>query len=111
MVEIGESSRDIRLSKPVRVEGAARLPVTVDLTTPLGSLVGHPTCGNVIAELISAFDTSSDRDQTAAMGEGSEKMMRNMALEMPLGAAVSFGHMRAGELERLLDALNATPMI
>ena len=111
VVEIGESSRDIRLSKAVWVEGTARLPVTVDLTTPLGSLVGHPTCGNVIAELISAFDTSSDRDQTAAMGEGSEKMMRNMALEMPLGAAVSFGHMRAGELERLLDALNATPMI
>ena len=106
-VEIGESSRDIRLSRTVHVEGTVQLPFIVDLTTPLGHLAGHPTCGAVIADLIDAFDTSSDREQTDAMGEGSEKMMRNMALEMPLGAAVSFGHMREEELQSLVEALNA----
>ena len=106
VVEIGESSRDIRLAKTVAVEGSARLPFAADMTTPLGRLVGHPACGSVIADLIAAFDTSSDREQTAAMGEGSEKMMRNMALEMPLGAAVSFGHMSAEELQNLIDKIN-----
>ena len=106
VVEIGESSRDIRLSKTVSVEGAKQLPFAVDMTTPLGRLAGHPACGSVIADLIAAFDTSSDREQTAAMGEGSEKMMRNMALEMPLGAAVSFGHMSAEELQGLIDTIN-----
>ena len=106
-VEIGESSRDIRLSRTVHVEGTVQLPFIVDLTTPLGHLAGHPACGAVIADLIDAFDTSSDREQTDAMGEGSEKMMHNMALEMPLGAAVSFGHMREEELQSLVEALNA----
>ena len=39
------------------------------------------------------------------MGEGTDKMMQSMMMEMPLGALVSFGRMTEGQLEALLGEL------
>jgi len=39
------------------------------------------------------------------MGEGTDKMMHSMMMEMPLGALVSFGRMTEEQLEALLREL------
>ena len=40
-------------------------------------------------------------------GEGSEKMMQNMMLDMPLGSLVSYGRMTSKQLKGLIASLNA----
>lgn len=40
------------------------------------------------------------------MGEGSEKIMQQMMLEIPLGALVSYGRMTSAQLDALIASLN-----
>lgn len=59
----------------------------------------------------SSEDTSSNdvatRESVKQLGEGSEKMVDKMMVEMPLSALISFGRMSEAQLDSLLVALNA----
>lgn len=106
MIEIGESCRDIRLSKSVQVEGTTLLSFTIDTNTTIGQLMKHPRGAAFIRQMMGKSDGPSDSEQAEAMGEGSEKMMQKMMFEMPLGSLVSYGRMTAKQLKGLIASLN-----
>ena len=105
VIEIGESSRDIRLSQAIQVEGTILLSFPVTENTTIGQLLKHPKGKTIIGNMINS-STMSHRDQTDTMGEGSERMMQGMMMGIPLGALVSYGRMTAAQLKDLIASLN-----
>ena len=106
VIEIGESSRDIRIAQSVRVEGTTLLAFTVTEQTTIGQLLKHPK-GKVIIGNMMRSSAMSHVDQTDTMGEGSERMMQGMTMGIPLGALVSYGRLTRSQLKDLIASLNA----
>lgn len=106
IIEIGESSRDIRLSKSIQVEGTTLISFPVTETTTIGQLMKHPKGKVIIGQMMSA-SALTHADQTDSMGEGSERMMQQMMLDIPLGALVSYGRLTPEKLKNLIETLNA----
>lgn len=104
-VEIGESSRDIRLRAELFVEGTTPLPFTVTAATTIGQLMRHPTGAAFVEKMGGNSKNTAD---TQNMGEGSQRMMQRMMLDMPLGALVNFGRMTPQQLSALIAKLNDT---
>ena len=107
LIEIGESCRDIRLSKPVQVEGTTLMSFTIDANTTIGQLMKHPKGAAFIRQMMGKSSGPSDSEQAEAMGEGSEKIMQQMMFDMPLGSLVSYGRMTSKQLKDLIASLNA----
>ena len=107
-VEIGASSRDIRLQGEVLVNGTVSLPITYSRRSAVADLAKTARGRDVMEQLASMGQHmfEAGEDSTSAMGEGSEKMMQQMMLEMPLSNLVSFGMMSETQLDQLLDQLN-----
>ena len=105
IIEIGESSRDIRCEKTIQVEGTTPLSFTVTETTTIGQLLKHPKGKTIIGPMMSS-SAMSHQDQTDSMGEGSERMMQQMMLDIPLGALVSYGRLTPEKLNALIETLN-----
>lgn len=106
LIEIGENSRDIRLRQSITVEGTTPLTFTITKTSTIGKLMKHPKGAAFIQKMLSSSSGPSDSEQAAAMGEGSEKIMQQMMLEIPLGALVSYGRMTSAQLDALITSLN-----
>ena len=106
VIEIGESSRDIRMAQSVQVEGTAALPFTVTVNTTIGQLLKHPKGKEIIGNMMRS-SAMSHVDQTDTMGEGSERMMQGMMMGIQLGALVSYGRMTRKQLKDLIASLNA----
>ncbi len=106
VIEIGESCRDIRLSKSVEVEGSTLLSFMIDANTTIGQLMKHPKGAAFIRQMMGRSNGPSDSEQAEAMGEGSEKIMQQMMLDMPLGSLVSYGRMTSKQLKDLIASLN-----
>jgi len=106
IIEIGESSRDIRLSRAVQVEGTIELPFTVTVNTTIGQLLKHPKGKEIIGNMMRS-SALSHVDQTDSMGEGSERMMQGMMMGIQLGALVSYGRLNRKQLKDLIATLNA----
>ena len=45
--------------------------------------------------------------EEGVLGEGSNQMMQNMMLEMPIGALVGFGSISQEQLKEMLEMLNS----
>ncbi len=106
VIEIGESSRDIRLSRSIQVKGTVELPFTVTENTTIGQLLKHPRGKEIIGRMIQS-SAMSHVDQTDSMGEGSERMMQGMMMGIQLGALVSYGRITRQQLKDLIASLNA----
>ena len=106
VIEIGESSRDIRQSIPVQVEGTTELPFTVTVNTTIGQLLKHPKGKEIIGNMMRS-SALSHVDQTDSMGDGSERMMQGMMMGIQLGALVSYGRMTRKQLKELIASLNS----
>ena len=106
VIEIGESSRDIRITQPVQVEGTIELPFTVTVNTTIGQLLKHPKGKEIIGNMMRS-SALSHVDQTDSMGEGSERMMQGMMMGIQLGALVSYGRLTRKQLKDLIATLNA----
>ena len=108
-VEIGDSSRDIRQSAAVNVEGTVQIPFTIDKNTPIAKLMKHPKGAAFIQQMMAASSRSrpSSEAQASAMGEGSEALMKSMMEETPLRSLVSYGRMTPAQLDALIASLNA----
>lgn len=106
-VEIGASSRDIRLEGSVQVQGTVEIPMTFTYESAVGDL-RKTAKGRVFLEQMTAQSSrASIQEDTEAMGEGSSKMDERMMFEMPLRSIVSFGRMTMDQLDGLLAVLNA----
>ena len=109
-IEVGESCRDILVSKSVKVEGTTVISFTIDENTTIGQLMKHPRGASFLQKMMGGRTRNqgpSDSEQAAAMGEGSEKMMQQMMFEMPLGSLVSYGRMTRQQLKGMIAMLNS----
>lgn len=106
VIEIGASSRDIRQSGCVQVQGTGEIPVTFNYESTVGDLM-KTAKGKAFVQQMMEKGGGAPAGNMEAMGEGSAKMMQNMMLEMPLRSIVSFGRMTMEQLDGLLAMLNA----
>lgn len=102
-VEVGASSRDIRLEAEVSMKSGMSLPMHFTRTSTVADLQKNAK-GRVLFEQIASMAGSSSQDN-AHLGAGSGQMMDSI-LEMPLGALVSYGRMSDEELETLIAEMN-----
>lgn len=109
-IEIGASSRDIRLAGTVTVSGTDELPIHYTYDSTLGDLAKSEKGRIYMRQMMqsggSKGQEAAERDNAKNMGEGSEKMIQSMMMEMPLRNIVIFGRMTMTELDALLSELN-----
>ncbi len=109
-IEIGASSRDIRLSGSVYVEGTQEIPIVYTRFSPVRDLAKTAKGRSLLAQMMprrSDADLETQREENRKnMGEGSDKMMEEMARSMPLMSIVTFGQMTMEQLDGLLAMLN-----
>ncbi|WP_159603271.1 glycoside hydrolase family 3 C-terminal domain-containing protein [Agromyces humi] len=101
-VEVAASSRDIRATVSVDVEGDA-VPVPLTMDSSIGELLAHPVASQYIMQAMSAL---GDGETAGLMADpGLFKMMESF----PIGRLASFPGMGLGreQVEQLLAASNA----
>ena len=110
-VEIGSSSRDIRLSGEVNVTSADRIPIHYTSNSTIGDLFKTDKGRGLMQKLMpqgQAGTAEKASDESAkAMGEGSARMAQAMMMEMPLCALITFGRMTKPQLDGILQMLNS----
>ncbi|MFK4762563.1 glycoside hydrolase family 3 C-terminal domain-containing protein [Microbacterium sp. ZW T5_45] len=101
-VEVGASSRDIRSSVAVAVEGDA-VVLPLDLNSSIGDILGHPVAGPVVQQGLAGFLGAGDAG--AAEDEGMQKMMASF----PIGRLVGFPGVpfTREQIEELIASANA----
>ncbi len=109
-IEIGASSRDIRLCAPVDVEGTTAIPIHYTKLSTVADLMkcakGREFMGNMMAARAKESQQSKASSEET-MGEGSDKIVQQMMQEMPLGAMVTYGAITSEQLDGLLMMLNS----
>ncbi|ASU57647.1 glycoside hydrolase family 3 C-terminal domain-containing protein [Nocardiopsis dassonvillei] len=99
VVSAGASSRDLRATAAIAVEGdALRLPVTLDST--LGEVMADPGAAALLAR---AFTPPAAEGSDNAMGMDMARMMASI----PIRRLASFGPTGLDELEALVARINA----
>ena len=108
-IEIGASSRDIRLSSEVWVEATERPAVTYTLDSTIGDVMADPRAYAKAKDLIEAYRAASMVENTgeagseAITGDMQEAMMRYM----PLRGLFSFSNTTSREkLEKTIEEMN-----
>ena len=110
VIEIGASSRDIRLCGSIAVVSEMELPMTITRQTAIGDLVKTAKGRSFVAAFTKklGMDENPQASEAAeAMGEGSAAIMVQMMYETPLGSLVSYGVMNDETLEQLIEGLNS----
>ena len=102
VLEVGASSRDIRLTAEVSVHGKAAA-FRVDGDTTVEQLFAHPATRAVMQGLLKKFRPGSSDDK---MGDTDREMMRAAYLQAPLRTVRLALNMTKEQYEGLLAALN-----
>ncbi len=102
VVEVGASSRDLRLFAEVMVHGRAAA-FRVDDDTTVEQLFAHPATRAVMQGLLKKFRPGSSDDK---MGDTDREMMRAAYLQAPLRTVRLALNMTKEQYEGLLNALN-----
>ncbi len=111
-IELGASSRDIRLVAEVTVKSTDADTVVFTRDSVMEDIMRTEKGREIAEKMIKpAYAKGKAQDEMIAqsvelMGEGSKRMMERMMLEMPISSAVNFGKMTEEELGSLLAALN-----
>lgn len=112
-IEIGASSRDIRLSTDITVNGTKEIPYTYTRYSTTGDLMktakGRELMNSMMSKMQSTFSLNSAKqveDVSNKLGEGSEKMFEAMMKEMPLFSLVNYGWVTEDELDGMIAMLN-----
>ena len=107
-IEIGDSSRDIRLSTSVQMQSFMELPFTYTANSTFGDLLRTARGREVFGQITRLIAQRKGQTQTDnnALGEGSERMANAMFLGMPIGAAHTYGMISAQQLHQMLQTLN-----
>ena len=110
VIEIGASSRDIRLSQSIQVEGTVELPYHYTENSLLCSLQRTNKGQKMLKRILSAMTANTQQDftQMESLGDGADKMKWKILMEMPLGTIAGLGIMSDSELEILLNNLNSS---
>lgn len=109
-IEIGASSRDIRLEKNIQINGIKELPVhyTVNSTNRevRKTEKGRNLLDAIMREIMGDKNDSKASAQDQELGEGSSRRMEEATLDMPLISFVTYGAMKKEELDEFINKLN-----
>lgn len=110
-IAVGASSRDIRLTGHVEMISSMTIPIHYTRYSTVGELMADPEKSAMVGTLFGSQEKSEEeiqqeKESDAAMGAGAEKMRRQMMMDMPLSALVSYGRMSEKQLKGLLEELN-----
>lgn len=111
-IMIGQSSRDIVLTKTVTVESTVKIPFVYTTDTTMGDVMKDPRAVEIVKILIEKQDLfeseNSDSESGVASEAISDEMNAAMAQYMPLRGSVNFGgKVTMAEVQTLVDQLNA----
>ncbi|MGJ0390968.1 glycoside hydrolase family 3 C-terminal domain-containing protein [Microbacterium sp. CGR1] len=108
-VEVAASSRDIRSSSTVSVEGdVVSLPLTMN--SSIGDVVAHPVAGPIaMAALGGLMDGLTGADSSAASMMPNDEAMEKMMASFPIGRLIGFPGVDVTyeQIEQLLAGANA----
>ncbi|MCG1010645.1 glycoside hydrolase family 3 C-terminal domain-containing protein [Salinicoccus sp. ID82-1] len=106
-IAVGLSSRNLRLSETVTVEGSHTKEEKVHRNTTIGDLMKNPKQAEIIKGMMAQMDTplTQNMDDSSDMGDMMEAMMRYM----PLRALSNFSEGKFPEeaLQQVIDELNS----
>ena len=107
-IEVGSSSRDIRLREKIVVNSLVEVPRIYNRFSTMGEILSTQKGQAVLQPLMTAMaEASKEQDATAnAMGEGAEEMMQAMMMSMPISTLLNFGALSEEMLEQIITALN-----
>jgi beta-glucosidase len=107
IVEMGSSSRDIRLSGEIEVHGTKTIPVQFDRDSAIDDILQTERGRAVMAAFNGGQQQQSRKGNTAHnLGGGGEKLIERMRTEMPLSYLVNLGFMSEEQLENLLTSIS-----
>lgn len=110
-IMIGQSSRDIVLTKTVTVESTVKIPFVYTTDTTMGDVMKNPKAAEIVKglmeqDLFGSGDPDSDSD--VANEAISDEMNAAMMQYMPLRGPVNFGgRVTMADVQALVDKLNA----
>ena len=108
-IEVAASSRDIRSSATVEVEGdVVVLPLT--MASSIGDVVAHPVAGPIVMEALGGLMGGlSGADSSAASMMPNDEAMEKMMASFPIGRLIGFPGVDVTyeQIEQLLDGANA----
>jgi len=105
-IDIGASSRDIRLTGQVDVSSTRELPIIFHKYSTMGEILATSRGQQILGRMMAARQTSSDVG--SALGSKSQEAVQAMAMQMPLASLATFGQVSPEQLEGLLAALNGS---
>jgi beta-glucosidase len=106
-IMVGSSSKDIRKTAKIHVEGTVEIPVMFTLNSTIGQILKTKKGQAVMAPMMAAMSNQQSDQNLDALGEGSAEMAQAMALEMPLTALVGLAGLPIEQVQGILFALNA----
>lgn len=111
-IMIGQSSRDIVLTKTVTVESTVKIPFVYTTDTTMGDVMKDPRAVEIVKILIEKqelFESENSDSESGVASEAiSDEMNAAMAQYMPLRGSVNFGgKVTMAEVQALVDQLNA----
>lgn len=127
LIQIGASSRDIRLEGEVYVTATKELPVSFTKYSTMGEVMKTSQGQRVLGEIMKNLGRNpvkeetdkpeepgrpkeTDKPEVSALGEGAEAM-EEATNGMPLYSFYTFGIMSEEELEQLVENLNRTEAV
>ena len=109
-IQIGASSRDIRLEGAVHIESTTVFPVEYTKSMTVGKLVEAEPGRQFIVKALMKFMQLTEMDieeqpDVAECPERIEQTIQNTMLGMPLTSLVTYGAVREEQLEAFLDRM------
>jgi beta-glucosidase len=108
-IEVGSSSRDIRLSATVTVQSTVEIPITYTEYSTIGKIMrsekGRVLFTPVMRAILERSEDAKDGTNTA-MGAAAAEMQMKMMQEMPLASLVNFGVVSKEQMRGIISALN-----
>lgn len=107
-VEIGASSRDLRLCGEVEIAATTELPVKFTAYSPMGQVLkssrGQAALREVLQQMIASMPVVDPAE--SGLGAGSAAMMEQAMGELPLIALTAFGSVSEETIDQIVAALN-----
>lgn len=109
-IDVGSSSRDIRLSKDVKITSATVLPRSFDMNTTVGDILRDPEASKVLEPYSDMFALSPQQPKPGdeELDEGTKHMIQSILDCLPMRNCLSFGTDKADSkrLAELMEELS-----
>lgn len=106
MVFAAHSSRDIRLTRTVRVHAGAGLPMTVDGNTTIAQLMAHPATRPATEQMLASFREAVTAGKKGGTSQEEAVMMREMVINVPLRSLPTFKLVTSEQVQDLIEKMN-----